>query len=71
MKLSEEIMWGNPILVSDGGHTFIVKRWDGKIGFEGFDIHLSPEFHAEDIDMRKRPEEIWEEFFRQSSPDGV
>lgn len=65
MKLSEDILFGNPVLVSDSGKTWIVKLEDGTIGAEGYSIMLYPDRHAEDIDMRNRPEEIYEEFFRQ------
>lgn len=71
MKLLDETMFGNPVIGSDSGLTVIVKLEDGTIGAEGFSINLSPGFHDEDIDMRNRPEEIWEEFFRQSTLDEV
>jgi len=71
MKLLDETMFGNPMFKSDSGLTIIIKRDDGVIGAEGFSMNLIPQFHAEDIDMRNRPEEIWEEFFQQTTPGDV
>lgn len=71
MKLLHETMFGNPVIMSDSGLTVIVKLEDGTIGAEGYSIHLTPGRHDEDINMRNKPEEVWEEFFRQSTQENV
>lgn len=71
MILLDETMFGNPVLRSDSGLTVIVKLKDGAIGAEGFCKNLSSGRDNEDLDMRARPKEIWEEFFQQSTLDEV
>lgn len=59
MRLSEE---GE--IISDSGHTVLFKRKDGSI--DGWQ-HSLGSLPQEDRDMFARPEEIWEEFFRQQA----
>jgi len=68
MILLDETIFGNPVLRSDSGLTVIVKK-DGIVGAEGFSKMLYPNRDAEDLDMRARPKEIWEEFFKQTILD--
>ncbi|MHA2064624.1 MAG: hypothetical protein ACXABY_09640 [Candidatus Thorarchaeota archaeon] len=68
MKLSEEndTMFGNRYLISDHGYATLVKLEDGTIGCEGFSIARAG-LTQEERDMHDKPEEMWEEFFRQQS----
>lgn len=73
MKLSDknDTLFGNHYLISDSGMTILVKLKDGTIGAEGFSRMLYRPSHAEDLDMREKPEEMWEKFFQQSTLDDV
>ncbi len=64
MKLTED----NCIL-SDSGHT-IITNYGGKIDACQHSI-VACWLTEEDQRMFSKPEEVWEEFFRQSTPDVV
>lgn len=72
MKLSEEndTLFGNRYLISDHGYAVLVKLEDGTIGCEGYSIARGG-LTDEERDMYDKPEEMWEEFFRQPTPDVV
>ncbi len=68
MKLDEDTLFGNPVIVSDRGYQWLVKLPDGTIGCEGYSIARGG-LTQEERDMQDKPKEMWEEFFQQSTQD--
>lgn len=65
MKLTED---GG--LLSDSGHTFLLRVKDGRVACAQHSIALNW-LTEEDKDMSNKPEEIWEKFFRQPTQDVI